>query len=248
MSPDIRMKIAAFDLETAEEVPEDSRDRIMHGGLGITCAAVAFSDTDQVLTGYGIPRMPPEKCRGLVRQLERLTSEGYTLMTWNGCGFDFAVLAQESGMRVECGELAMNHVDLMFHVMCEKGWRLSLEKALQGAGLEGKRKSVVLSDGRRIDDLKGAMAPSLWRAGEKKAVLSYLRGDVVQLLKLARSVMQTKSIRWTSNSGRPQSVRVDALLTVRHCLRIPEPDVSWMDAPPSREEFVNWIPNWPRYL
>ena len=74
--------------------------------------------------------------------------------------------------------------------------------------------------------------------------MTYLRGDVEQTLALAENVIETGEIRWTSGTGKPQSVSVPKLLTVRECFDIREPDVSWMDSPPQREDFVKWIPDW----
>ena len=48
----------------------------------------------------------------------------------DGCGFDFAVLAQETGMVKECAELAINHVDLMLIVTFQKGYFLFSKKHL----------------------------------------------------------------------------------------------------------------------
>lgn len=71
-----------------------------------------------------------------------------------------------------------------------------------------------------------------------------MKGDVAQLLALAEAVKRTRAIRWQSNSGRPQSVRVNKLLSVTDCFRIPEPDTSWMSNAPTRSSFVGWIPDW----
>ncbi len=126
-----------------------------------------------------------------------------------------------------------------------KGWYLGLDKALAGAsGWKSKVKNVVLRDGTVLSDMSGAQAPALWKAGEHEAVLAYLTGDVTQLLALAEVVQRTHTIRWLSNSGRPQSVRVNKLLTVGECFQIPEPDTSWMSNAPTRSSFVNWIPGW----
>ncbi len=73
----------------------------------------------------------------LVHDLQKLVKNGYTLLTWNGAGFDFQVLAQESGLFEECGELALHHIDMMLLVTFRKGWLLPLQKALEGACLEG---------------------------------------------------------------------------------------------------------------
>ena len=235
------MKLAAFDLEIASEIPDGVDDWQTVAPLGISCAAVALSDGDEPRFWKGEPQMTQAECGDIVTELQALRRNGYTFLTWNGCRFDFAVLAQESGLRDDCAGLAMDHVDLMLMVTFRKGWFLSLEKALRGAGLAGKLKEVALSNGTMIKDMNGAKAPGLWAAGEHKAVLAYLREDVTQMLSLADVIREKKAIRWRSNSGKPQAVSVSKLLTVRECFEIPEPDVSWMDNPPSRRAFVEWM-------
>jgi len=97
-------------------------------------------------------------------------------------------LAEESGMVEECGELALNHVDLMLLVTFKKGWYLGLEKALSGAGIAGKVHELQLKNGKMLRGMSGALAPKLWSAGETEAVLTYLRGDVEQTLALANII------------------------------------------------------------
>lgn len=234
-------KLAAFDLEIAKAIPDGIDDWHSVAPLGISCAAIALGDQDEPLFWQAPTQLARADCQALVRKLQELAGAGYTLLTWNGCSFDFAVLAQESGLRAECAELAMDHVDLMLIVTFTKGWYLSLQKALEGAGLGGKLKSVTLSDGTQLHDMDGSQAPRLWAAGEYAAVLAYLREDVLRLLKLAEVVQRKKAIRWTSGSGKPQAVAIHSLLTVRECFDIPEPDVSWMSHPPSRQQFVKWM-------
>ena len=142
----------------------------------------------------------------------------------------------------ECAQLALDHIDLMLLVTFRKGWRLSLQSALKGAGLEGKLKAVTLSTGEKITDMSGLKAPELWQAGEYKAVMEYLREDVLQPLALARHVEKYKVIKWISGRGRLQSVYVPKLSTVRECFALPKPDTSWMTDPPARADFVEWMP------
>jgi hypothetical protein len=183
-----------------------------------------------------------------VRDLINYVALGYTLLTWNGCNFDFRILAQESGMYEECGQLALNHVDLMLIVTFTKGWFLSLDKALNGASISGKVKKITLSNGEVLNNMSGSLAPSLWAKQEYEAVLTYLNADVVQTLELARAIKDSNVIRWISGSGKSQSVSVSSLLTVKKCFDIPIPDTSWMSAPPQRESFVEWIPNWEQQI
>jgi hypothetical protein len=234
------MKLATFDLEIAKAIPDDVNDWQAMAPLGITCAAVALSDQSDVIFWKGVPKLSRSECRRLVADLQDLVKKGYTLVTWNGCAFDFCVLAQESGLQEECATLALSHVDLMLIVTFQKGHYLALQKALEGANIEGKRKKVVLSTGEVIHDMEGKKAPLLWAAKEYDAVLYYLRGDVTQLMELTQDVYNRRRIKWTSNRGRPQEVAISKLYTVKECFSIPEPDTSWMTDPPDRQSFLRW--------
>src|SRR5581483_11809905 len=100
------------DLEVATAIPDTGTWRNA-ASLGITCAALASRDGPEPRFFQGVPQMSREECVALVQELKRLASEGYTLVTWNGTGFDFAVLARESGLSKDCAELALAHIDLM---------------------------------------------------------------------------------------------------------------------------------------
>ena len=144
----------AFDIETAKDLPGDVGDLLAHRPLGIACAAAFALDSGQETTWFGTtaagapaPSMSRADAAALVADLARLVSDGYTLVTWNGASFDFDVLAEESGARDACVQLALDHVDMMFQVVCSQGHRLSLQKAAVGMSLNGKLSGV--SGGRR---------------------------------------------------------------------------------------------------
>jgi hypothetical protein len=238
-----KMKLAAFDLEIAKELDELD-DWQNHAPLGITCAAIALIDTDEVTYWGADPQLSQEQSITIVHALQDLVENGYLLLTWNGAAFDFQILAQESGLFEECGELAMNHVDMMLLVTFQKGYYLSLEKALTGAGLKGKLKHVVLSNGETVENMTGSKAPQLWTDKEFDAVLQYLGDDVRQTLQLGQSVRHSCQIMWRSNRGNPMHVSVKNLDPVWKCFNYPEPDTSWMTDSPDREKFVSWIPDW----
>ena len=233
------MRFAAFDLEIAKQTPAGAGDLMDYAPLGITCAAVALPGAP-IRFWKGIPQLSREQACDLVHDLQALVAQGYTLLTWNGCAFDFQVLAQESGLRAACGELALNHVDFMLIVTYNKGYRLKFEAALQGAGLTGKAKVVRLADGSVVS-FSGVEAPARWAAGEHEAVLAYLAQDVAQLLSLAEIVKARHSLNWSSAKGKPMSLTLRKIPTVRECATIPVPDTSWMTTAPTRAEFTAWI-------
>ena len=237
------MRLAAFDLEIAKILPENATELLAYSPLGISCAGLAVEDKEPITFWQAYPQLSKEECQKLVHDLLDHVASGNTLLTWNGCNFDFRVLAEESGLYEECGQLALNHVDLMLFVTFSKGWLLGLDKALSGAGISGKIKEVTLSNGESVA-MKGALAPSLWARREFDAVLAYLKTDVSQTLQLGKIVDAGRTIRWVSANGKPQSVAVPRVLTVKECFGIPEPDTSWMSNSPRRATFVDWIPDW----
>jgi hypothetical protein len=235
-------KFATFDLEVARGFP-DGADWQSHAPLGISCAALGLSDAAEPHIFQGRPEMTREACRELVGFLQQVVSDGYTLVTWNGTAFDFAVLAMEADLPRECAELALAHVDLMVIVTCKRGHYLALQKALDGAGIPGKLKEVRLNDGSLFNNMTGKNAPELWGRGEFDAVLCYLREDVMPLLELAQVIERKKVMRWTSSRGSPMSLDVPKLWSVRESLRLPMPNTAWMKLPPpDRRKFIQWMP------
>jgi hypothetical protein len=233
---------ATFDLEVAKDFPDGASWR-QFAPLGITCAAIGKSGHPEPSYFHAEPQLSRAACIDLVRTLEHVVASGATLVTWNGTAFDFAVLAQESDLVVECAQLALEHVDLMLIVTFQRGHFLSMQKALLGAGIAGKRQEVTLKDGTVMREMSGKHAPQLWARGEHSAVLSYLRQDVMSLVALAENVGHTRSIRWMSSKGNPNSLAVPRLLKVRECFRLPLPDTGWMNAePPQRERMIEWMP------
>jgi hypothetical protein len=239
------MKLAAFDIEIAKQLPAGCENWLEHAPLGITCAAIAYRDAAGTLVTtvhYTDTQFWATDAVSFLAHLYQLREEGYTLLSWNGCGFDLQVLAQESGFYHLCGDLALKHVDLMLEVFCRQGHYLALDKALAGAGLKSKLHDVTLKDGTAVNDMSGAAAPQLWAAGEHEAVLAYLRRDVEGLLELAEWVLANGCIQWTSTSGKRQQVPVLKLSPVAQLFALPEPDTSWMQNPKPRTQFTAWIP------
>ncbi len=201
--------------------------------LGITCAAAASSDGElwnwhAQLNGRFISKMTKTKCQNLVRRLAFLVEKGYIILTWNGLGFDFKVLARESGMFDECKELALNHIDMMFHFLASKGFALGLDAAAKGMGLPGKP-----------EGMDGAKAPELWPTDPHK-VLAYCSLDTTNTLTLAEAVDTAGHLDWTARSGRPNSWQCSRWLTVKEAMELPLPDTSWMTDPWPREKFYKW--------
>ncbi len=235
-------RYAAFDLEIAKTIPAGAKSWDPYFPLGITCAAAALEGHPEPILWQGVPRLGSQECQDLVSALEDLVAQGHTLLTWNGCKFDFRVLGEEAGMEEACARLAADHVDLMLMFTFKQGHFLGLDKALRGSGVQGKRKQVSLSTGEVIENMDGALAPELWARGEHEAVLLYLKDDVRQPLELARKIEESGQMGWLTSRGGYRKTPFDRLYTVRECFAFPLPDTSWMRHPPDRKDFISWMP------
>ena len=92
------IKYSAFDLEITKILPDGVRDWSVYRPLGISCAATMTSD-GEIKTWYGQgsegefkPGMSVVELRELVKHLQDQAAAGYTILTWNGLGFDFDIL------------------------------------------------------------------------------------------------------------------------------------------------------------
>lgn len=222
-----------------------SQDWEAHRPLGISCAAVATPGAPDPWWYWSwTNRASTNTPATIVKYLQMLVGSEYTLVTWNGGAFDFDILAEESGMRAECAELARQHIDLMAIVVALRGHYLGLDTAAKGMAIEGKRKVVTLHDGTTMDGMNGALAPVLWQQGEYDAVLDYLREDVRVTLALAYEIADRGFVSWTARSGRRNTIRIPELLTVDQCLerwRDCPPDNGWMTDPPDLEQMLAWM-------
>jgi len=231
-------KYLAFDIEVAKEFPIEAPDWKAYRPLGISCAATLAGDAEEAVTWYGRTaedppgeRMSQAEAARLVEHLVEMTANGYTVLTWNGLGFDFDVLAEESGRHEECCKLALAHVDMMFHVFCQQGFPVGLDAAAKGMGLAGKTEGMA-----------GHMAPGMWAAGKRQQVLDYVAQDVRTTLQLATACSQRGHLRWITRRGRPTKMPLPhGWLNVSEAGKLPLPDTSWMSRPMRRERFTAWM-------
>lgn len=266
------MKIVGFDLEIAKVIPQGEKDWDKHRPLGISCAALsAHSDHIDIYPPHINPRlMHPMKlsCREvnhLVGSLWRYhLHDEHMIVTWNGLKFDFAILAEECSPDYvqQCKTMALNHIDIGFQMLCERGYMIGLDTAAKGLGLPGK-----------TEGMHGAIAPVMWARDRKSQdkVLEYVGQDAKTIADVYKEIMTQGHVPWVAKSGRLNYWRpgiaviasakgniepkdggyeitgfymTDAmetrLLTVKECLKLRLPDTSWMDDPISRESCYEW--------
>ena len=233
----MKQRFLAFDIETAKLLSEQVPDLLSHRLLGITCAAVVDIEGQHRRLWHGqasgtfSAQMLRAEAQGLVHDLAQLVEEGYTLLTWNGLGFDFNILAEESGLQTECERLAMAHIDMMFHVVCSKGFPLALDKVAQGMELPGKPSGM-----------SGSKAPALWASGHQQEVLDYCVGDCQATVAIACAAEERGGIEWVTMRGSHATMALpNGWLTADQAMKLPLPDTSWMRTPLPRQSFTEWI-------
>jgi RNase_H superfamily len=230
-------KYLAFDLEIAKIISGSFDQWRSNRPLGIACAATLSSD-DQPRLWYGqnpsgdfADQMSESDALELVAYLEEAEQAGYTILTWNGLGFDFDILAEESRARQRCRRLASRHVDMMFHVFCLLGHPLSLDAAAKGMGLTGK-----------LAGMSAEQAPINWAAGKHQQVLDYLIQDVRTTLDLAAQVEQRHQLTWITRRGSLSRANLpNGWLNVEQALQLPEPNDAWTSNKWSRSRFTAWL-------
>ena len=232
-------RFLAFDIETAKDLPGEDFNWRPHRPLGITCAATLTSDTSELRLWHGkkpngspAERMTAADALGLVEYLVQMAADGFTVLSWNGLGFDFDVLAEESAAAGLCHECALGHVDMMFHIVCSLGYPVALDNGAQGMGLPGKPPGMT-----------GFMAPKIWAQGRHQEVLDYVSQDVRIAMQIAQLSEQRRRFQWITRKGTTSTMPLPkGWLTIREALALPEPDTSWMSQPLKRRDFMCWMP------
>jgi hypothetical protein len=233
----MKHKFLAFDIETAKILPEDFGDLMAHRPLGITCVATLAADEPDARRCFS-----EESCGKPAAQMSRAdlsqfvdflidrTAAGYTIVTLNGLGFDFNILAEESGRLDDCRRLALDHVDMMFQIFCERGFGVGLNAAALALGLS------------KPEDVDGSVAPRLWSEGRHDVVLDYVACDCKLTLEIATTSEETGAFVWITKRGkRSRHDLPTGWLTAEQDLALPLPDTSWMDTPWPRTKFTNWL-------
>lgn len=235
-------KFVAFDIETARcDGPTPKPEE-----LQVTCAATVTHEAEVRLwhpaeTAEGAAYesvMDPERVRELIDYLYDLYTNEVYVVSWNGLRFDFCVLANAARDELayqRCAEMALYHIDIMFDVFCVKGFPVGLDAAASGLGVGGK-----------LQGMSGSLAPDLWEQGRDRQdlVLKYVRQDALLTAKVLLAIYRRGWFQWRARSGNIQQAALPMvsgrLMTVCEALKLPEPDVSWMDSPMTRESFYLW--------
>lgn len=230
-------KYLGFDIETAKILPENFGDLHDHRPLGISCTAIWCEDKENAEVFYSknsdgdaADKMSTSDLSNFVDLLIEKTKQGYTIVTHNGLGFDFDILAEESGRFEDCRQLALEHIDMMFHFFCGKGFVIGLNAAAKSIGIS------------KPEDIDGSVAPQLWRQGNHQQVLDYVAQDCRLTLDVALTSEKNKKITWITRKGATSFFPIKTgWMSVNEAMSLPLPDTSWMDNAWERSKFTAWL-------
>lgn len=189
-----------------------------------------------------------DEVEDMLKELLVLDELGYILTTCNGASFDFKQLMYSlPDYHHEIAQLCARHFDPTCVVLCRRGFPVGLDAMASYMVGEGKIHSTTLNDGITKATIEGVQAYDFWKRGEREAVKTYLKGDVMQQLALAQAIRRTNTIKWQSKSGKLVSVRAatekptSGLMMVEEAIRLPVPNTSWMSEPIDRQASYRWI-------
>ena len=153
--------------------------------------------------------------------------QGYAIVSWNGAGFDFRVLAELLPARKhEVVELCKKSYDPMFQILCLRGFMVGLGAVCKGFGLGEKK-------------MHGQSA-LVW-PNNAVQIIEYVKDDASKTGRVLLKILEHSGLRWVTKKGMWSfQAFYRGPLTVEECLAIPLPDTSWMDNPKSREDVLQW--------
>jgi len=259
----LQAKFVAFDLEIAR--PFDSGRP-----YGISCASTLTSD-GHLLLWHGkeeasdatLPeQMNPQEVQELAGYLSEMQANGYTVVTFNGAGFDMSVLAEEclnEHWAQQVAQLTMEHIDIGFDMHCQMGYMTGLAKLSEGLGVGGKTEGMHGDlapyvwnglPGDADDETKASLLSLGVEPGSRAAqdlCLEYVGQDAKLTADVYTALLEKGLVYWRTQRGTQSrypwtpETKDGRLLTVNEALLIPEPDTSWMSQPRSRESYLEWM-------
>lgn len=214
-----------------------------HRPLGVSVATVFLQGSPAPKTFYhrredgkpALGAMTPEEILEVVVYLSGLESLGYRIVTWNGLQLAFSVLAEEAGDRLfnTVVRLATAHTDILFTILCLRGFTKSMKDVVAGMGLSEPPGLVP-----------GIIAPERWQAGRFDEVSASSSALAKLLCDVAVTTDEIGGLQFAGSRGNTvvQVPMPNGWPTVTEAAAMPIPDTSWMRRPPpTRESFTAWI-------
>jgi hypothetical protein len=155
---------------------------------------------------------------------------GFPIVTWNGTGFDWRILADLTGQHDLVKQLALGSYDPCYQHLIEYGYPIKLQAVAEGFDLAGKT-------------MEGAQAPVLWQLGNFQEVLNYVEQDVVVLADVVEQSFKKNGLMRVTKTGSVSfnPYKYGKLLSVRRLLGMPEANHPEDEHYISRKGFDEWL-------
>ena len=231
----------AFDLEIVKELP-DGGDWEPYRPFGISIISTCTDSWDfrtwpLVPEEYRYPlELSEEQTLFAVRYLQQAVAKGYKIITINGLGFDFRVLAEHlpnlPQIQKQIAELACSehHIDIGFAMVCELGFMCGMQAMCDGFNLPGKSEGVT-----------GKLIPAMWKStlADQEKCLEYCRNDVAMTSLVYQSILHHKRLIYKTKTGIIKSWMPTNLhrLDVASMQKLPEVDKPFWP----RSKFTDWL-------
>lgn len=190
-----KVKFVAFDLETLGDDPEHI--------TGISCAATLVHPNGPLRLWHSLQTLPDGRIADkmdehdlidMLLYLRALDDQGVPTVTWNGCSFDFRVLAEQLPERYksEAEYLCRRHYDPALQMLSEKGFMCGLEAASVAMGARGK-----------MHEMDGLTASKEWATTREKQdiILRYVGQDATTTAETFAAFLNVGYLAWRTKSG-----------------------------------------------
>jgi hypothetical protein len=218
--------------------PTDVPQRRQGSALGICCAATWEQGEERGRDWYTrnhggkvAARMSRTDAQSLVSYLQARTTEGATLVSYDGAHCDLRLLGSVGQRKRICRGLALEHIDIVVDSIMRIGYKVQLDRLAAGMKID-----------RKLPRLSPAERQQLWSDGRENVVLRQTLEQARIILGVALTGQTNGRIRWISRSGVPKPRSLgQGWWTVFQALAAPPPQNSWMSNPPQVEERTDWL-------
>ena len=230
------MKILSFDIEISDIFDlKPGEDMEKYSPFNISVAATAIHGGEERVwyskDDEGCPalNLTQQKAHELLEYLQDMQQSGFMVCAWNGLGFDLKWIGYHAKNIKLAAEIVLKSYDPMFQFFNQRGFPVSLAKVAEGMGIKQKKL------------MGGADAPKEWAKGNHEAVMEYCLGDCQLTNQIISEILNKKCVNWITANNISRSEPMPLLKPVHQVIGEPLADQSWMNNPPSKTKFHEWV-------
>lgn len=230
------MKLLSVDIEISNIFELKQHEDIeKYAPFNISVAATAIRGGEERAwyskdeEGRPALNLTQQQAHELLEYLQDMQQRDFMVCAWNGLGFDLKWIGYNAKNMKLAAEIVLNSYDPMFQFFNQRGFPVSLAKVAEGLGI------------KQTKLMNGADAPKEWAKGNHEAVMEYCLGDCQMTNMIISEIVTKKCVNWITANGMNKSEPMPLLKSVRQVIDEPIADQSWMDNPPSKSKFHEWV-------